>query len=57
LQTCLPGTVELVGTQIFIVSELIDTRSGGPLWGDHQKVQLDAVHNARGQSFGEYTDA
>ncbi|EAS49286.1 putative transcriptional regulatory protein [Aurantimonas manganoxydans SI85-9A1] len=44
---CLSGIVEIFGSSITIIVELVDTRSGSILWGDHIDARIDDVHAVR----------
>ena len=46
---CLSGVVEVFGPSLTVIVELLDTRTGGVLWGDHFDARLDDVHAVRAQ--------
>lgn len=44
---CLSGTVELRGPQMTVAVELGDADSGGVIWGETFRVEVDGVHDVR----------
>ena len=54
---CLSGIVEIFGSSITIIVELVDTRSGSILWGDHIDANIDDVHAVRARVVAEVVAA
>ena len=46
---CLCGTIELTGSRLVVLVELVDTRDGGIVWADRFAGKLDDVHAIREQ--------
>jgi TolB-like protein len=46
---CLSGVVEIAGKAITVTVELCDTHSGGVVWIERYRGQVDAVHEIRAQ--------
>jgi TolB-like protein/DNA-binding winged helix-turn-helix (wHTH) protein len=46
---CLWGTIELAGSRLVALVELVDTRDGGIVWADRFTGRLDDVHAIREQ--------
>lgn len=44
---CLSGTVEVADASLAVSVELVDTRSGGVVWGDRYAGAVDCVHAVR----------
>lgn len=44
---CLSGVVELRGKAMNVAVELSDTESGGVVWGENFRVDVDGVHDVR----------
>jgi TolB-like protein len=44
---CLSGTVEVVVPNLAVTVELVDTRTGGVVWGDRYTGAVDEVHAVR----------
>jgi TolB-like protein len=44
---CLSGSVEIAAANLAVNVELVDTRSGGVVWGDRYGGALDGVHAVR----------
>lgn len=43
----LSGSVEMIGTRLAVIVELIDTRDGGIVWAEHFDGAIDDVHQVR----------
>lgn len=54
---CLTGIVDIFGSAITIIVELVDTRTGSILWGDHIDVRIDDIHAVRGKVVAEIVAA
>jgi TolB-like protein len=46
---CLSGAVEVSGNQLLVTAELVDTRGGDVVWGEHYAGNVDDVHAMRGE--------
>ena len=46
---CLSGTVEVIGQQLVVTAELVDTRGGDVVWGERYTGYVDEVHEVRAE--------
>ena len=44
---CLSGSVEVIGQQLAVTTELVDTRSGEAIWGERYTGYVDDIHAMR----------
>lgn len=46
---CLTGTAEMVGADLGLIFELVDTRSSGVIWSNRYECAGDGIHDVRAQ--------
>jgi TolB-like protein len=46
---CLCGSVEVIGQQLAVIAELVDTRSGEVVWGERYTGYIDDIHAVRAE--------